>query len=135
MNWRLIFLLSLFGLFMAFATVFWITTDIEPLFWLIIFLVCAYVIAKYAPGKFFFHGFMTSIFNSIWITVIHYIFFDTYITLHTEEMGQYEQMHTGMPVREMMLIMGPFIGVVSGLILGLFCFIAAKIMKRKPVIS
>ena len=35
MKWKLIFLLSLFGLAMAFATVFWIPSMIEPVFWLV----------------------------------------------------------------------------------------------------
>ena len=46
MNWKLIFGLSLFGLAMAFATVFVIPSNVEPLFWLAIFIVCAVVIAK-----------------------------------------------------------------------------------------
>jgi hypothetical protein len=32
----------------------------------------------------------------------------------------------------MMLVTGPFIGVISGLILGLFAFIASKLVKRTP---
>ena len=41
MNWKLIFLLSLFGLAMAVGTVFVITSQIEPWCWLLIFIVCA----------------------------------------------------------------------------------------------
>ena len=57
MNWKLIFLLSLFGLAMAVGTVFVITSQIEPWCWLVIFIVCAWAIAAQAPGKFFLHGF------------------------------------------------------------------------------
>jgi hypothetical protein len=46
MNWKLIFLLSLFGLAMGFATVFVLPTKIEPVFWLVIFVISAYLIAK-----------------------------------------------------------------------------------------
>jgi uncharacterized membrane protein len=31
---------------------------------------------------------------------------------------------------DMMLVMGPVVGIVSGLVLGLFCFVAAKIVKK-----
>jgi hypothetical protein len=44
MNWKLVFQLSLFGLAMALGTVFFIPSSIEPLCWLIIFLVCAYIL-------------------------------------------------------------------------------------------
>jgi len=46
MNWKLILQLSLFGLAMAFATVFVVPSNIEPLLWLPIFVICAYLIAK-----------------------------------------------------------------------------------------
>ncbi len=46
MNWNLIFKLSLFGLAMGIATVYWIPSNIEPYFWLVIFIICAYAIAK-----------------------------------------------------------------------------------------
>jgi hypothetical protein len=32
-----------------------------------------------------------------------------------------------------MLLIGPFFGILSGLILGLFAFIASKILKKNPV--
>jgi hypothetical protein len=41
MNWRLIAQLSLFGLAMGIATVFFIPSTIEPLFWLVIFGISA----------------------------------------------------------------------------------------------
>jgi hypothetical protein len=50
MNWKLIFQLSLFGLAMGIATVFVIPSNIEPAFWLVIFLICAYLIAKQSPA-------------------------------------------------------------------------------------
>lgn len=51
MNWKLIFQLSLFGLAMAFATVTWIPSNIEPIFWLAIFIICAYLIATKCSAK------------------------------------------------------------------------------------
>ena len=56
MNWKLIFQLSLFGLAMGIATVFVIPSKIEPAFWLAIFLICAYVIAKRCAAGHFLHG-------------------------------------------------------------------------------
>jgi len=73
MNTKLIFQLSLFGLAMAIATVFWIPSNIEPIFWVVIFIICAYLIAKKSTGKYFLHGLLVSIVNSVWITAAHII--------------------------------------------------------------
>jgi uncharacterized membrane protein len=132
MNWKLIFNLSLFGFVMAIATVWWIPTNIEPLFWLAIFLYVAYRVAKKAPGKYFGHGFMISIFNCLWITAAHYGFYDAYAANHADEIDGYTKMG-GMFAenpRAAMLVVGPVIGIVCGLILGLFSFIASKFVKK-----
>ena len=126
MNWKLITLLSLFGLAMAFATISFVPTRIEPFIWLVIFIIVAGLIGKYAPGKYFLHGFMVSIFNSVWITVIHLIFYDAYIASHPE-LVEANPMYTSSPWT--MAVTGPIIGVVSGLIQGLLAMIAAKTMK------
>jgi hypothetical protein len=55
-NWKLIGQLSLFGLAMGIATVFLIPSSIEPLFWLGIFCISAYLIAAKSFGVYFLHG-------------------------------------------------------------------------------
>ncbi len=131
LNKTLIFKLSLFGLAMAFATVYFIPSTIEPLFWLVIFIFCAYIIAKKCDGKYFLHGFLTSLVNCVWITVVHILLANTYITNHPEQAAMMEKMPLPEHPRLMMLITGPVIGIISGLVLGLFAFIASKIVKKK----
>lgn len=133
MHWTLVLLLSLFGLVMAFATVFVIPSTAEPLFWLVIFIVCAYVIARRAPGRYFLHGLMVSIVNSVWITAAHVVLFDTYVANHPQEAA----MMTKMPLapKVMMAVTGPIVGIVSGLILGLFAVIAARFVRRSAPVS
>lgn len=132
MNWKLIVLLSLFGLAMGFATVSLIPSTIEPFCWLVIFIICSYLIAKYAPGKYFLHGFCVSLVNAVWITAVHAAMFYTYIVSHPEFM----QMMAGWPAifvehpRRMMLPIGIGIGIISGIVLGLFAWIASKIVKK-----
>ena len=128
MKWALVLELSLFGLAMAFATVFVVPSNIEPLFWLAIFVVCAYIIARKAPGRPFLHGLMVGIVNSVWITSAHIAFFAQYIARHPQE----AQMMTTMPLapKAMMAVTGPIVGVVSGAILGLFAIIAARFVRR-----
>ena len=129
MNTKLIFQLSLFGLAMAFATVYIIPSNIEPFCWVVIFVICAYLIAKMCTGKYFLHGLYVSLLNAVWITTVHILLFDQYIINHPKE----AEMMTRMPIpdspRLMMLITGPVIGLVSGCVLGLFALIASKLVK------
>jgi hypothetical protein len=130
MNWKLIFQLSLFGLAMAISTVFWIPSNIEPFFWLAIFIICAYVIARNCQGKFFLHGLFVSLVNSIWITGMHILLFKSYVENHPKEMEMMTTMFLPTHPRIQMAVTGPVIGLISGLVLGLFAFIASKIWKR-----
>ena len=131
MNKKLIFQLSLFGLAMAFATVYFIPSNIEPLCWLAIFVVCAYFIAKNCNSKFFLHGLCISLLNAVWITAVHIILFDTYIANHPQEAAMMSKMPMPDSPKLMMLMTGPVVGLVSGIVFGLFAFIATKIMKQK----
>jgi hypothetical protein len=109
MSWKLVFQLSLFGMAIAFATVFWIPTNVEPAFWLVIFLVCAYLIAKRTPGRHFLHGFLVSIVNSIWVTTAHAVLFSTYIANHPDM----AEMSARMPLAEYPLLMVISLRVLS----------------------
>ena len=130
LNGKLILALSMFGLAMGIATVFVIPSNIEPVFWLAIFLVCAYLIAKRARGRFFLHGFLVSVVNSVWITSAHVLLFESYIARHAQEATMMAKMPMPDSPRLMMLMTGPVVGVASGLVLGLFCFVASKLVKR-----
>lgn len=131
MNKKLILLLSLFGLAMAIATVFWIPSKIEPVFWLAIFIVCAVIIAKFCSTKYFLHGFLVSLVNSIWIISVHIAFLPTYLSNHPQE----AEMLTKMPISNspglIMIMTGLLIGILSGLILGVFALAASKLLNRK----
>lgn len=131
MNFKLILTLSLFGLAMAFATVSIIPEMAEPACWLVIFIICAYFIAKKAPGKYFLHGFCTSLVNCIWITIAHVSFYATYVANHPNaaSMGAKMQFMADHP-RRLMVLMAPLFGIAFGLVLGLFSFIASKIVKK-----
>jgi hypothetical protein len=128
MNWRLILALSLFGLVMGIATVFIVPSTVEPIVWLAIFIACAVIIARRAPGKYFLHGLCVSLVNSVWITTAHVLLFDSYVAHHAQELARMK----GMPLapRVMMAVTGPVIGLLSGLVLGLFAFVAGKLLRR-----
>jgi uncharacterized membrane protein (UPF0136 family) len=130
-NWKLILQLSLFGLAMAIGTVYVIPSNIEPIGWLLVFLICAYLIAKRAPGKYFLHGVAVSLVNSIWVTGVHVALASTYMERHPKEVEMMATMPLAAHPRVMMLLTGPVVGLISGLVLGLFAFVASKIVRRR----
>jgi len=131
MNKILLVKLSFFGLAMALATVFWIPSTFEPFLWLAIFIFCAYLIAKKSSELFFVQGFLLRILNTIWVTAIHILFSTTYLTNHPEANELIASSPLPNSPKLMMLMTGPIIGVISGLILGIFASIAARIVNRE----
>jgi hypothetical protein len=117
---------------MAFGTVSLIPQNIEPIFWVVIFVFCALVIAKVCTGKYFLHGFLVSIFNCIWIVAVHVLYYKNYIAHHPDMASMAEKMPAQLSIhpRLSMIVVGPIFGIVSGIILGLFSFIASKIVKK-----
>jgi len=130
MKWKLIFLLSLFGLAMAFATVFWIPFKFEPIFWLVIFIICAYLIAKNCTDRYFLHGFFVGLANCVWIAGIHALYFHTYMANHPGMAQRMADMPMANHPLRMMALTSPVVGIVSGLVLGLFAFLAVKLVKK-----
>jgi hypothetical protein len=137
MNWKLIFQLSLFGLAMGIATVYVIPPNIEPAFWLVIFLFCAYAIAKATAGAgtHFLQGLLLGIANSVWITAAHVLLFDRYIANHAREAAMMQNPSMPLSGRAMMAVVGPVVGLISGMILGIFALVAGKLIKSAPVPS
>jgi hypothetical protein len=135
-NWKLIFQLSLFGLVMAVATISLIPANYEYFFWLVIFILCAYIVAKNAPGQYFLHGFLISLVNSVWITIAHVLFASVYLANHP----QMQEMTASMPLfaqhhqRTTMVVLGLPFGAAFGLLLGLFCFIASKVIRKQAAV-
>jgi uncharacterized membrane protein len=133
MNWNLIFRLSLFGLFMAIATVYFIPSNIEPICWLVIFVICAIIIARNCASRFFLVGLLVSLVNSVWITSTHILLYHTYILSHVKEAEMMGKLALPTHPRLMMLISGPIVGLLSGLVLGLFSLIASKLIRKRSV--
>jgi hypothetical protein len=135
LDWSLVLGLSAFGLAMGIATVFVIPSSAEPFFWLGIFVVCAYLVAKRAPANFFLHGLLVSLVNCVWITTAHIVLIDSYLPRHPDEAAMMTRMPMPDSPRLMMLMTGPLVGVGSGLVLGLFSFIAAKVVRRPATVA
>jgi hypothetical protein len=131
MNWRLIAQLSLFGLAMGLATVYFIPSTVEPLFWLAVFLVSAYLIATRAPQYRFRHGLYVGMANSLWVIGCHVGLFGAYASRHAREMAMMTTMPLSTHPRVMMIVSGLVIGVVSGALLGLLSLGAARLVTKR----
>ena len=130
MNWKLIIGLSMLGLVMAFATVYYIPFKYEPAFWLPIFIFYAVMIVKNTSGKYFQHGFLVSMVNAVWITGVHVTLFATFIEHNPETLTFNANFPYHEHPRILMLFLGPLFGAGFGIIAGLFAFGASKIMKK-----
>ena len=133
MNWKLILQLSLFGLVMGVATVFFIASSVEPFCWLVVFLVSAYAIAHGAPGRPFLHGVCVGLANCVWVTAAHILLADQYLARHAREAATMNSMPMPTHPRLMMALMGPLIGLVSGVVLGIFAVVATRLVRPAGV--
>jgi hypothetical protein len=130
-NWNVIGQLSLFGLAMGLGTVFVIPSSLEPAFWLVIFVITAYVIARRCSGSYFLHGVLVGIANSVWVTGSHMLLFERYLAGHPNEAAMMKSMPLPDSPRLMMAMVGPIVGVVSGVVIGVLAVIAAKFIVRR----
>ena len=133
MNWKLILQLSLFGLVMGVATVFFISSSVEPFCWLAVFLISAYAIARGAPGRPFLHGVYVGLANSVWVTGAHILLADQYLARHAREAAMMNNMPMPTHPRLMMALIGPVIGLVSGIVLGIFAVVATRLVRPARV--
>lgn len=130
MPWNLILKLSIFGLVMGVATVFWIPSNVEPFFWLCILATCAYLIGRSSVRPFF-TGVLLGLANSVWITTAHLLFFDEYIARHLREATMMKSMPLADSPRLMMALTGPIVGLISGIIIGLLALLATILIRPK----
>jgi hypothetical protein len=116
---------------MGLATVFFIPSNREPAFWLPIFLLCAFLIARGTSGNPFLHGVYLGLANSVWVTGAHVLFFARYIAAHTQEATMIQFMPLANHPRLMMVFTGPVAGVISGIVIGVFAFLASRFVKPR----
>jgi hypothetical protein len=129
MNWPLIFWLSLFGLVMGVGTVFFISSGIEPFLWIGIFLISASLIASECPHRRFLHGLIVGVANSVWITAAHIVFFTHYMGSHAREAAMMKSMPLPAWPRLMMVVTGPVVGIMSGILIGTLALVIGHFVK------
>ena len=123
MNLKLVLELSLFGLIISFVTLFRTPSNLEPVLWIIIFIICAIIIAFKCSGRYFLNGLGTGILDSVWMTLIHLLFFKTYISNHPFEREMINNSFFHDFPMVWMLFAGLGIGILAGLLLSIFALL------------
>lgn len=131
MNWKLILFLCLPGIAMGFASVYGFTVGIEWLLWLTLFIIYAIVIAKTETSKYFLHGLLIGIITAVISTLIQFLFFDIYVLNNPLSDADNNQIPGNLEPRVFFLLSAPLIGIVSGMVIGLFALLASKFIKPK----
>ncbi len=132
MNWKVVFLLSLSGIVIGFAGVYGLSGIAEIVVWLAVFVLFAVVIAKNRDSDYFVHALLASVVAGFWVGVVHAAFINTFVA-HNPELGAglAKIPRTSHP-RLMMVVYGPFIGALAGVVAGVMAVVAGMFLKRSP---
>ena len=114
---------------MGFISVFGIIQNIEWLLWLLIAIVSGYVLAKRTKRLLFTHASITGLFMGILYAIILSSLFDMYLANNLESEG-FKQWDITIEPQYFLLMVGPFVGIVYGLVIGVFALIIKKISKK-----
>lgn len=131
MNWKLIGLLSLTGVLMGAVTVYYIPTRYESVLGTPVYMFCAYILARYAGSRYFMHGFLMGVINTAIVTLIHIIMQEAYLAHHAPDAAKFAKIHadSGATVTQVMLMLGFFAALLSGVVCGLLTSAGDKILK------
>ncbi len=133
MNWKLIFGLAGFGVLMGLLSLFGYTQGIEWLLWLLIAVICSVFIGKMLSGKYFLTGLVVGLLDGILNSIVQSVFFDAYLSNNPKAAEGFGPIPGGLDPRIFVLIAGPFIGLLYGLVLGFLAWLTGKIFKKQPV--
>ena len=128
---ELIFRLSLFGLLMGLATIWFIPYQYEIYFWVIIFLYCGYCIGKIHRGNWFLHGVFVTTLSGLWYSLAHVFFYHQYMGYHPEEFMMLKRLGLDSNPKGAMLVTGPMFGAIFGILQGGIAVGAHLLRKRK----
>lgn len=130
MNWQLILSLSLLGVVVGLVSVFGLMGSQIWLLWLCVAAFCAWQFARNTRRYLFLHGFYLGIFVGICASWVQAIFLPTYVSNNPRMAETFNNLPHSLNPALVLLIMGPIVGTVSGVVIGLLAIIAGKITRR-----
>lgn len=131
MNWKLVVSLSGLGVLMGSASVLGLTRGFEGVLWLVLAAVATGVIVRKAQTRPLLHGFFVGLIGGGLVPVVQFLFFSTYLANNPEVAEQFSRVPSGLGARYFVLILAPVIGLVSAVVLGLICWLGARLAVRK----
>ena len=126
MDWKVIIILSAFGLIMGLLSLKGFTQKIEPFLWLLFTIATALVVSKNIDSGTFLHGLLIGLFWGVINALTQSIFFDTYIANNPQARENFDKITFVQP-RYFVLITGPVIGLVTGVVLGGLSLLLRKV--------
>ena len=118
---------------MGIASVLGFTAGIEGLLWLAIGLICVLVIVWRVPIRSFSHGLLVGLIGGVAAPLIQFLFFSAYMANNPELSNRFARIPGGMDARYFVVMLAPIIGLISGLVLGLVCWVAVKLVGKRRV--
>jgi hypothetical protein len=130
MNWQLILGLSLLGVVVGLVSVFGFMGGQIWVLWLCVAAFCAWQFARKTRRYLFLHGFYLGIFVGVCASWVQAIFLPTYLSNNPRMAETLGNLPHNLHPSFLLLIMGPIVGTVSGIVIGLFAIIAGRISRR-----
>ncbi|QQS35788.1 MAG: hypothetical protein IPM56_16330 [Ignavibacteriales bacterium] len=130
-NLKLILPLLFFGILMGAAGVLGLLGKYELIIWLPVFMVCAFILAKFLTAKFFVNGFVLGFLLAVLSSAIQVIFFDHYINNNPQLKSGFEKLPSPGDAKIFFIMMAPLIGLLSGITLGVFTTAFKKLIFKK----
>ena len=130
MNWKIIIGISLTGVLMGVGLVAGWIGGLEGEAWFLISIPCGVVIAKNVKTRRFLHGFLAGAIAGIIGAAIEVVFMPTYLANNPETARMFAETLGEFSPRMLMLILVPFVGLISGLVLGVISVLIARLLAR-----
>lgn len=132
MNWKLILLLSLTGIFAGLANVYMVPAKYSALIEMPISLFCAYILARAQDRRHFLHGLAVGVISAMLATATRLALMQQYLAHQPTDAQQYTKMaqEAHGSVAQAIIMMGVFFTIVSGIVVGLFSLAAGKIINK-----
>lgn len=132
MNWKLILLLSLTGILTGLANVYLVPAKYSALIEMPVSFFCAYVLARAQQKKHFMHGLAVGAIAAMLATFVRVALVRQYLAHQPHDALQYTKMaqEAHGTVVQVIITMGVFFTIISGIVVGLFSLAAGKIIDQ-----
>jgi len=126
MNWTIILLLSSFGLVMGLLSIKGYIQKLEPFLWILFGIITSLVLSNNIDNKTFLHALLIGLFWGVLNGITQSAFFDQYLANNANLQERFKQ-STFIQPRYLVLVTGPVIGLITGLVLGGLTLLLKKI--------